>query len=241
MENTPDVRTMSLLFRVEDWDNTARQKFMEAFTQQMEQLSPTIWRHTLLRFPRELGIRLEDNPGDDKLFRLSFTPGYEGGPLRVSLRVNVPEQINQVLREQAGRELEKSRAMINKGWFQKVVIPVLVWFFRLPDEYRQPEKFSEMVLKNQSKQVEEKISEAGARLWMGHASNALIESILISSFQSINGVKPGQAMPEMIMEANGRTIMVPLDGIRHGADMPADKLPRLVQDQTKPGRGQFLA
>lgn len=84
MDQDPPINgSLSLVLRVEDWSPSQRQQFMDVFSRSMDSLSAPMRQQVLASMAKEdvevLGSEIEDEP----LYRLSFSPGFDGQPLRV--------------------------------------------------------------------------------------------------------------------------------------------------------------
>lgn len=193
---------------------------MDEFSSKMEQLAPSFWRATLVNMPRNLASKIDENPGDEKAIRLSFAPGYNGDPLRISLRPNVPKLMTDLTRELVERELKQMEARVRSDWMVKHLMPVLGWFIRIPKEDRQPESIVQDIVKKERDRRESLIPQESAQLWMSYAANALLKTALLSTHSALESLALDEPIAPLLVEGNGKIMYVSLEGLTHPPSTP---------------------
>lgn len=193
---------------------------MDEFSSKMEQLAPSFWRATLANMPRLLASKIDENPGNDKAIRLSFAPGYNGDPLRISMRPNVPKILIDLTRELVERELKQMEAEVRSDWMVKHLMPVLGWFIRIPKEDRQPENIAQEIIKKERDRRESLIPQESAQLWMNYAAEALLKTALLSAHSALESLALDEPIAPLLVEGNGKIMYVSLKGLTHPPSTP---------------------
>lgn len=208
--NTPN-RSLALVLRVNDWTASQRANFMDSFSRGMEKLAPTMWKDALNSIPREDAFKIEDNPGDSPLFSLSFSPGFEGGPLRVSIKATVPPPVYQKFQNQVQGELDKLELGLKDDWLIGHLIPALGWLVRRNKEARQPEKIIKEMVDDERSRLEAEIPDISANYWMSHAAPSFMKIIILSASRAIKDMDLPSPIPPLLLEGDGKVVEVGLE------------------------------
>lgn len=209
---TPN-RSLALLLKIDDWKASQRANFMDSFSRGMERLAPTMWKNTLNSIPREDALKIEDNPGDSPLFSLSFAPGFEGGPLRVSIKATVPPPVYQKFQDQVQGELDKLELDMKDDWLVNRFIPALGWLFRRNKEDRQPESIIKEMIEDERSRLEAEIPDISANYWMRHAAPFFMRIIILSASGAIKDMDLPSPLPSLLLEGNGKVVEFGLESL----------------------------
>lgn len=214
----PDPLKISMVFRQIDWDSRQRQAFMEHFSNTLEAQTLSLWAGTLRRLPRGLSYEIENQGFDGQMLRLSFAPGFEGGPLRVTATMRVPGSILKYHERLVDEGVEKARQQLSKSWLARYVIPAIARLLRVPQEGDQMAQLDEKILSEYRKELSEGMKDQAAEFWAHHAADQIIFGLLNSAVAGLEKAQaPGQACAPVLVEANGHVLEIGLENLTQPA------------------------
>lgn len=214
----PDPLKISMVFRQIDWDTRQRQAFMEQFSDTLEKQTLSLWTGTLRRLPRGLSYEIENQGFEGQMLRLSFAPGFEGGPLRVTATMRVPPAIIQYHERLMDEGVEQARQQLSNSWLARYVMPAIGWLLRVPGAKKEIAELDEKILAEYRQELSMGMRQRAAEFWAQHAVDQIISGLLHSAIAGLETVQPpGQTCAPLLVEANGRTLEIGLGGLTQPA------------------------
>jgi len=155
---------VSLVFGRDEWTQAQRQMFMDAFSQSVERQAIQLWTGTLRRLPRGLAYKIEDTESNLNMLKLSFAPGFEGVPLRLSAHINLPETIRAHQKVEFQEEVERTHEKIEKDWVIRYLLPVIGWVLQITDRETKIEEVKRDFIKDVDEKIDERSREKSQRV-----------------------------------------------------------------------------
>lgn len=215
---------VSLVFGRDEWTQAQRQMFMDAFSQSVERQAIQLWTGTLRRLPRGLAYKIEDTESNLNMLKLSFAPGFEGAPLRLSAHINIPETIRAHQKVEFQEEVERTHEKIEKDWVIRYLLPVIGWVLQIADRETKIEDVKRDFIKDVDEKIDERSREKAKEFWVGHALEPVLSCLVHASVDAINALGiPGELERPIMLEANGKNVMLSLSGTPHFVVLPEEK------------------
>jgi len=215
---------VSLVFGRDEWTQAQRQMFMDAFSQSVERQAIQLWTGTLRRLPRGLAYKIEDTESNLNMLKLSFAPGFEGVPLRLSAHINLPETIRAHQKVEFQEEVERTHEKIEKDWVIRYLLPVIGWVLQITDRETKIEEVKRDFIKDVDEKIDERSREKAKEFWVGHALEPVLSCLVHASVDAINTLGiPGELERPIMLEANGKNVMLSLSGSPHFVVLPDEK------------------
>jgi hypothetical protein len=165
------------------------------------------------RLPRGIAYHLEDAADDEPLYRLSFAPGFEGGPLTMTATLLVPPAIQQHARIALQDRLEEATRQVKSGFAYKYLLPAVGWLLRQSDRVAEIRKEVDEHVKMDSPKVKEVLLRDANAYWATHAAAPLLQVLLSASVAAIESMPHLDKMKPLLLSANGRVVEIGISDV----------------------------